>query len=121
MSRTHVRSALASYRDQVTELITEGATLGDVEVAINAQAGLTEDQKAALWLFAFSLHDRAEQQNDAQAHLTAVEVVAGHSEMTEPVREPDRAGPREFDANGFPVPQRNRSFLERVSRLRNLQ
>ena len=27
--------------------------------------------------------------------------------------------PREFDANGFPVPQRNTSFLERVARLLN--
>ena len=114
MSGTHERPALADYRDEVTELITRGATLGDVEVAINTQPGLTEDQKAALWLFAFSLHDRAEQQNDAQAHLTAIEVAAGHSEMT------DHARPREFDANGFPVPQRNRSFLE-LSRLRNPQ
>lgn len=95
MSGTHARPALAGYRDMVTELITKGATLGAVEVAINAQAGMTEDQKAALWLCAFSLHDRAEQ--------------------------PDRARPREFDANGFPVPQRNRSFQERVSRLRNPQ
>ena len=27
--------------------------------------------------------------------------------------------PREFDANGFPMPQRNASFLERVARLLN--
>ena len=115
MSGTHARPGLAGYRDDVTELITTGATLGDVEVAINAQAGLTEDQRAALWLFAFSLHDRAEQQNDAQAHLTAIEVAAGQGEMT------DHARPREFDANGFPVPQGNRSFLERVSLLRDPQ
>ena len=33
-----------------------------------------------------------------------------------------RAGgphPREYDANGFPVPQRNASFVERVARLLN--
>jgi hypothetical protein len=32
------------------------------------------------------------------------------------VAEAERARPREFDANGFPIPQRNRSFLERVAR-----
>ena len=31
----------------------------------------------------------------------------------------DRARPQEFDANGFPVMQRSRSFLERVARLLN--
>lgn len=34
-------------------------------------------------------------------------------------RPTDRARPREFDANGFPVPQRNQSFPERVARLLN--
>jgi hypothetical protein len=29
------------------------------------------------------------------------------------------ARPREFDARGFPIPQRNPRFLERVSRLLN--
>jgi hypothetical protein len=29
------------------------------------------------------------------------------------------ARPREFDENGFPVPQRSPSFLERVGRLLN--
>jgi hypothetical protein len=31
------------------------------------------DQRAALWLFAFSLRDRDEQQRDARAHLAAVQ------------------------------------------------
>ena len=154
MSGTHAKPALASYRDKVTEMIEEGVPFGDVEDAINAHAGLTEDQKAALWLFAFSLRDRSEQQRDARAHLTAVQVAAGDSEMTEQARErslgdaaaalseqagaeryqryqrearsgkeraTDGARPREFDAKGFPVPQRNRSFLERVARLLNPQ
>jgi hypothetical protein len=30
-----------------------------------------------------------------------------------------RAHPQEFDENGFPLPQRNTSFLERVARLIN--
>lgn len=35
--------------------------------------------------------------------------------------QPDSARPREFDADGFPVPQRNQSFPERVARLLNPQ
>ena len=31
----------------------------------------------------------------------------------------DGPHPREYDANGFPVPQRNTSFVERVARLLN--
>jgi hypothetical protein len=31
------------------------------------------DEKAALWLFAFSLRDPTEQQLDAQAHLSSVQ------------------------------------------------
>jgi hypothetical protein len=34
-------------------------------------------------------------------------------------RAADRARPQEFDANGFPVVQRSRSFVERVARLLN--
>ena len=150
MSGTHARPALAGYRDKVTELINEGATFGAVEDAIDAQAELTEGQKGALRLFAFSLRDRAEQQSDPRAHLASVQAV-GDNQMTEQARErtltdvveaalnehagaeryqryqrearsgraTDRARPREFDANGFPVPQRNQSFPERVARLLN--
>lgn len=34
-------------------------------------------------------------------------------------RRADGPRPREYDANGFPVPQRNTSFVERVARLLN--
>jgi hypothetical protein len=45
---------MASYRDAVTELIQAGEPFGVVEAAINGISELTEDQKAALWLLAFS-------------------------------------------------------------------
>jgi hypothetical protein len=73
MSGTHRRSALASYRDAVTELITAGEPFGEVEDAIDEVADLNTDQKAALWLLAFSLRDPTEQQLDARAHLAAVQ------------------------------------------------
>jgi hypothetical protein len=73
MRGTHLRPALASYRDRVAELIRGGEPFGDVEDAIDEVADLTTDQKAALWLFAFSLRDPYEQQLDARAHLASVQ------------------------------------------------
>ena len=73
MRGTHAVPALASYRDSVTELIEAGESFDNVEDAIDAAADLTMLQKAALWLFAFSLRDPAEQRRDARAHLTAIQ------------------------------------------------
>jgi hypothetical protein len=72
MSATRRRSPLASYRDAVLEQIEAGEPFGEVEDSIDQVAGLTKDEKAALWLFAFSLRDPAEQQLDARAHLASL-------------------------------------------------
>ena len=72
MSATQQSPPLVSYRDAVTELIETGECFSDVEDAIDEIACLSLDQKAALWLFAFSLRDQAEQQVYARAHLAAV-------------------------------------------------
>jgi hypothetical protein len=73
MSVTLQRKDLAGYRDEVTELIQAGESFGGVEEAIDRAAELSMDEKAALWLFAFSLRDRDEQQRDARAHLAALQ------------------------------------------------
>ena len=67
------RAPLSRYRDAVTKLIDAGEQFGDVENAIDEVAELTQDEKAALWLFAFSLRDPAEQQLDARAHIAALQ------------------------------------------------
>jgi hypothetical protein len=72
VSPTRARTALADYRDKVVELIERGEAFGDVEAAIDEVTDLTMDQKSALWLFAFSLRDPAEQQLDARAHLASL-------------------------------------------------
>jgi hypothetical protein len=72
MSGTHLASPLASHRDAVAELMRSGERFGDVEDSIDEVVDLTMDEKAALWLFAFSLRDPAEQQLAAQAHLSAL-------------------------------------------------
>jgi hypothetical protein len=74
MSGTHARrTPLSNYRDAVTELVDAGEQFGDVEDAIDEVAELTQDEKAALWLFAFSLRDPAEQQLEARAHIAALQ------------------------------------------------
>lgn len=72
MSGTHLRPALAGYRDAVTDLMRAGKPFGEVEESIDRVEDLTSDEKAALWLFAFSLRDPSEQQLEARAHLAAV-------------------------------------------------
>jgi hypothetical protein len=64
---------LAVYRDTVAKLISEGQPFGAVEDAIDEVADLNMDQKAALWLFAFSLRDRSDQELDARAALASVQ------------------------------------------------
>jgi hypothetical protein len=66
-------SRLAAHRDAVAEWISRGLPFGEVEEAIDDVPDLTTDEKAALWLFAFSLRDPAQQQLDARAHLAALQ------------------------------------------------
>jgi hypothetical protein len=73
MSGTHRAPALAAHRDAVEDRMVRGEPFGVVEDAIDAAAGLTADQRSALWLFAFSLRDPSERRLDAWTHLTAVQ------------------------------------------------
>ena len=152
MSASYSGPDLAGYRDCVTELVEAGEAFGDIEDAIDAVGELTEDQKAALWLFAFSMRDPQEQQRDARGP-PRVRRLAETTAMTENVRDrelrhaidaalnemagaaeyrrsqraatngkprpTERAHPREFDESGFPIPQRQPSFVQRVARLLN--
>jgi hypothetical protein len=72
MSGTQLRTPLTGYRDEVAGLIEAGQPFGDVEDTIDEFADLTTDERAALWLFAFSLRDPSEQQPDARAHLASL-------------------------------------------------
>jgi hypothetical protein len=72
MSGTQLRPVLASHRDAVAEWIKAGEPFGHVEDVIDKVDDLNQDEKAALWLFAFSLRPPAEQQSDARAHLYAL-------------------------------------------------
>jgi hypothetical protein len=72
MSGTQGRPALASYRDTVAERMNAGEAFGEVEDSIDRLAQVSMDEKAALWLYAFSLRDPAEQQLAARAHLASL-------------------------------------------------
>ena len=72
MGETDLSPALVSYRDKVAALMEAGESFGVVEDAIDGNAELTEDAKAALWLYAFSMRDPGDQREDARAHLDAL-------------------------------------------------
>ena len=72
MRGTHRVRALATFRDAVAERLRGGEPFGAVEDAIDEIADLTQEEKAALWLYAFSLRSPLEQQLDARAHLAAL-------------------------------------------------
>ena len=70
MSSTHPAS-LGDYQEQVEGMIQAGELFGVVEDTINA-AALVEDQKAALWLLAWSSRGSLAQRRDAIAALGLV-------------------------------------------------
>ena len=61
-------STLAGYRDAVAALIQAGEPFGEIEQAIDGATDLTEDERAALWLFAFLLRDRDRRRLPARDH-----------------------------------------------------
>ena len=71
MSSTHP-APLGDYQDRVEGMIDAGERFGVVEDTINA-AALEEDQKAALWLLAWSSRDSFAQRRDALAALALVD------------------------------------------------
>ena len=67
MTGTRRGAVLANHRDAVADLIETGEPFGDVEDWIDELAELGADEKAALWLFAFSLRDPAAEELHARA------------------------------------------------------
>jgi hypothetical protein len=64
-------TSFGAYRDEVEGMMEFGEPFGNIEDGINS-ASLGEDEKAALWLLAWSLRDPAAQRRDARATLELV-------------------------------------------------
>ena len=73
MSGTQRIPALTMYRAEVTWLMNQGEPFGAIEDGIDQIPDLTQDEKASLWLFAFSMRTPSDQERDPRAHLAAVE------------------------------------------------
>jgi hypothetical protein len=57
-------------------IISRGEPLGQVEdELINTAIGLTDDQRAGLWLYAWSLQSPAHQRYEAQSFLRELDIV----------------------------------------------
>ena len=70
MSATYSEHPMAGYRDAVVERLEAGDAFGEVERDIDDIDELDEDQRAALWLFAFAKRDTARRRPLPRAHLT---------------------------------------------------
>jgi len=71
----HARPTLGSHRDVINGMMDAGQSFGEVETFINEAAALDQDEKAALWLFAWSFREGWIQRREALAMLSALDWV----------------------------------------------
>jgi alkylhydroperoxidase family enzyme len=65
---------IADSRDEVERMMSVGESFGAIETMID-EAQLNEEEKAALWLFAWSMRDKREQRRETRgllAYLSSV-------------------------------------------------
>ena len=68
----HAGPALGYHQDVVEGMIDASEPFGEVETFINEAAALDQDEKAALWLLAWSLREAWVQRREALAMLGAL-------------------------------------------------
>jgi len=68
----HIRPTLGRHQDVVRGMMDASQSFLEVETFINEAAVLGEDEKAALWLFAWSSRDTLVQRREALAMLSAL-------------------------------------------------
>jgi hypothetical protein len=64
---------LGYHQDVVNGMMNASEPFGEVETFINEAAALDQDEKAALWLLAWSLRDAWIQRREALSMLSALE------------------------------------------------
>jgi hypothetical protein len=68
----HARPTLGDHQDVVKGMMDASEPFGEVESFINEAPALDEDEKAALWLLAWSSRDAWTQRREALAMLSAL-------------------------------------------------
>jgi hypothetical protein len=68
----HIRPTLGYHQDVVEGMMEASEPFGEVEIFIDEAAALDPDQKAALWLLAWSLQGAWDQRREAHAILRSL-------------------------------------------------
>ena len=68
----HARPTLGDHQNVVKGMMDASEPFGEVETFINEAPALDEDEKAALWLLAWSLRDAWTQRREALAMLSSL-------------------------------------------------
>jgi hypothetical protein len=62
----------ASILDEIRSRMRHGDSIDDVDLELIERTGLSPDEKAALWLYAWSFVPRRQQRASAELHLRLV-------------------------------------------------
>jgi hypothetical protein len=62
----------ASILEEIRSRMRHGASIDDVDLELIERTGLSADEKAALWLYAWSFVPRRQQRASAELHLRLV-------------------------------------------------
>ena len=65
-------ASLSSLQERVATMTHDGASLDRIETEVIEPSGLDPEQKAALWLYAWSFLEGREQRAEAGRYLVAV-------------------------------------------------
>ena len=68
----HIRPTLGYHQDVVEGMMDASEPFGEVETFIDEAAALDRDEKAALWLLAWSLRGAGNQRTEALAILDSL-------------------------------------------------
>jgi hypothetical protein len=66
-------SNLSSLQERVATMMLDGASLDSVEKEVIERSELNSEQKAAIWLYAWSFVKTQEQRAQAERYLAAVQ------------------------------------------------
>jgi hypothetical protein len=72
VSALRAQGLIVRFQDRIQKRMARGGTIDDIDAEIIEPADLSADQKAALWLYAWSHLSRRKQRRSAELHLRLV-------------------------------------------------